>query len=183
MDLNLNNVIMSFGNKEYFERILNDLAYREYLDLMVVYKQIIEDDENGITTRTLTKKELEKAGITIEEIENIAKKNMLARFPAKIESFQGMMTVTNSDNFLGAVAILYSNILKEIAELFNTDFYLLPSSRHEFIVLPKHDMFNVNELRILVKSINHTIVDIEDRLTDNVYYFDNSASEIKVARA
>lgn len=65
-------VIVSMANKDYFLPMLENIAHRYYLDMLVVYKQILDSDEDGFTTRTILTEEVEEAGLTMAELDRIA---------------------------------------------------------------------------------------------------------------
>ena len=67
-----------------------------------------------------------------------------------------------------------SRIRKEIGE---EEFYILPSSKHEVIVMPAHLVTDPMHLVAMVKEVNASSVDEDDRLTDNVYFY-NKDGEI-----
>ena len=54
----------------------------------------------------------------------------------------------------------------------HSDFYALPSSVHEFIIVPGQDQTSLNEYSELVKNINENYVDREEILSDHAYYYD-----------
>lgn len=55
------------------------------------------------------------------------------------------------------------------------DFFILPSSIHEVIVIADCEDIEVKELTELVQSVNAGSVAPEDKLTDSVYRFDGIA--------
>lgn len=88
--------------------------------------------------------------------------------------------LTNNDKFYGAAGILRTDLLRQFAEEQGCDFYILPSSVHELILVPdKHD-FTKTELRDMVKTVNEEQVAVEERLSDDVYYFSRYTGEVEV---
>ena len=75
-----------------------------------------------------------------------------------------MLVVTNEQRQFGASAILYYEDLPD-------EFYMLPSSIHETIILPMNrDTEMESNLKEIVKFVNDTDVDERERLSYNVYY-------------
>jgi hypothetical protein len=62
--------------------------------------------------------------------------------------------------------------LEQVRERLGEDFYILPSSIHELLVLPR-SMMDANELQEMVKCVNATVVNPEDVLSDGVYAYTN----------
>ena len=87
------------------------------------------------------------------------------------ENAYPMYVVTNEKRLLGASIILYEQILKYIYEKIGGEYYILPSSIHEIIVVPKINM-TIYEMKNMVIEINENEVDYLEVLSDNVYCFD-----------
>jgi len=67
---------------------------------------------------------------------------------------------------------LYNDILEQIAGQIGESYYIIPSSIHETIVIPESESPCRQHLLEMVKEINETQVEIEDVLSDNVYFYD-----------
>ena len=66
--------------------------------------------------------------------------------------------------------------LRQIGE----EFYVLPSSIHEVILLPVSYSGNPAELEALVKEVNETCVTPEDYLSGHVYRYFSDTGELKI---
>lgn len=82
-----------------------------------------------------------------------------------------MFVLTNQMGVNGASVILYPNILKEFSELCGSNLYLLPSSIHEFIIVPKYEFIHKEELTRMVQEVNEAQVAEEEILSDHVYEY------------
>lgn len=82
-----------------------------------------------------------------------------------------MYILTNKKKQYGATCILYEGVLREIAQRLQSDFYILPSSVHEVILLPTNNDSDRKELTEMVLEVNNSILSKEDMLSDHVYYF------------
>lgn len=78
--------------------------------------------------------------------------------------------LTNKTGINGAAVILYTDVLKKIAKSFQNDLYLLPSSIHEFLILPKKD-YRKEELEAMVQEVNQTQVLDEEILAQHIYEY------------
>ncbi len=94
----------------------------------------------------------------------------------------GMPTLclTNSSGTNGASMILQKDIMKRIGEILGSDFYVLPSSIHETLLVPSGGM-EVSELSQLVKDVNETQVELCDWLSDKVQYYDRAKGVLENA--
>ncbi|MDF2485276.1 MAG: hypothetical protein K0R46_1444 [Herbinix sp.] len=82
-----------------------------------------------------------------------------------------MYILTNLKGINGASCLLYSNVLNEFSERFQSDFYLFPSSIHELILVPTIDQKSSKEYTDMVREINQTQVAPEEVLSDKIYYY------------
>jgi len=102
------------------------------------------------------------------------KVNLLEREePIAPEDIGGMYVLTNSTGSLGAAALFYPDVKEKAAVLLGGDYYILPSSVHEVILVPAAAGINEKELCDMVKQANRTVVEAHDVLSDNVLLFSN----------
>lgn len=79
--------------------------------------------------------------------------------------------LTNEETYLGAGLIVIGEVVVSLLKKFNnSDFYIIPSSIHEVLVIPA-GAFQMSESEMLdmVKEVNRTQVSEEDFLADHVY--------------
>ena len=60
------------------------------------------------------------------------------------------------------------------------DIVILPASVHECILLPLTDAMDTYYLRSMVREVNVTNVEPEDRLSENVYLYSRTSDEISI---
>lgn len=90
-----------------------------------------------------------------------------------------MYVVSNESKNFGAAAILYDSFLKDFANQTKSDYYILPSSIHEVILVPVQNEENeVVRLQHMVYEVNHSELDSEEILSDSIYLFKRSAGII-----
>ncbi len=87
-----------------------------------------------------------------------------------------MLVLTNEDKVGGANVIANTEVLNKVSEVINDSYYLLPSSVHETIVVPKEVAKEIGmttkELGAMVRDVNSAEVSKEERLSDHIYEFD-----------
>lgn len=66
----------------------------------------------------------------------------------------------------------YREFVDQAAEKLGGDFFVLPSSVHEVILLLDKREMSVRELETMVQEINQAEVQPADRLSDSVYHYD-----------
>ena len=121
----------------------------------------------------------EKIGLSTEELYQTAEKNSPTLLPVKIQTigealgFPGthpeeMLVVTNQELSDGATAIFYPGVAETIRDRLDGDFYVLPSSVHEVLVVPEGDGHTLEHLEEMVKTVNSSAVLRQDKLADHV---------------
>ena len=115
-------------------------------------------------------------------IDEMYQKNILMLTPDEREMLQETLqessemptffVVTNTDRIDGAGVIFYPEFMDSMGELLGNDFFILPSSIHEMLVLPDDGQVDAEMLRDMVKEVNATQVAPAERLTNDVYHFD-----------
>ena len=88
-------------------------------------------------------------------------------------SGEPMTVLTTRGAVNGAGVIFCDSVLRKIWQKIG-DFYILPSSVHEVIVVPVSGGIDRVELTEMVRTINATEVAPEDRLSDQVYLYDRN---------
>ena len=80
--------------------------------------------------------------------------------------------VTNEQMLDGASVLFYPGQMDQIGELLKGDYYILPSSTHEMLVLPDNGEMTSHELKRMVMEVNNSEVRPEEKLADEVYHYD-----------
>lgn len=94
-----------------------------------------------------------------------------------------MFVLTNSSRCNGAAALLSEKTLKQAAHTIGGNFYILPSSIHEVILLPDEDDLEPSSLLEMVQKINAEDVAPTEKLSDTVYYYDVESHQIHYIEA
>lgn len=165
------------------------IVYREFLDLAIVYRVSVGAIDDGTGSYLVNEKILAQAGLTEEELFEVVSSDMrfntvtmgqaLARamgMEDDNEFFDGLdnIFIISNDSLIHGAGVLCSDYLKVVRDRFESDYYILPSSLHEVIVLKAEDGVVPTDLIEMVKEVNSTTVRPEDMLTDAVYKFDGN---------
>lgn len=177
------------------EEWLVDVPYKKFLDLALVFQIRLQNSESGVASTPVTYSILQTLGITAEELmqvgwEQLQKERYVVKdieeiimeflgFDVKDQECSGKeFVMTNEEKFYGAAGMLRIDEMKVFAEKVDDNFYILPSSIHELILVPNNIGLNSEELRSMVKKVNSEKVELEDRLSDSLYYFDREKEEV-----
>lgn len=149
-------------------------------DMVITYYILIEKNADGVASVPVRTKLMEKYGVSVERLHNDALVSSAKLFPVSYMNLADWgngediglpsIIVSNKDMWNGASAIFYPGVMQKLARDINEDFYVLPSSIHEMIVIPC-DGFEEGFLSEMVRSVNEGIVDETDVLTGSVYRY------------
>ena len=165
-------------NKDY----LQEVPYIDFEDLAGVFFYLLEDPAFGNGMIMIRNADIARWGMTAEELYKEALENCPAMLPPVFRSLSDVLDViqpvdegelyllTNEEALYGAAVILYPGLLQELADFIGGDYFVLPSSVHEVILLPDNGEEAEGLLQI-VEEANHTQVAKEEVLIDAVFKY------------
>ena len=184
-------------NKELLEKI----PHRCCLNLAIVYFAVIDNVDNGRGIVTIYNNHLEHWKVGEELLYKLAMKNTPVLYPAELKPMNQvvsdmilkedrdidvdtliahvdsmneqfpMYVLTNTYRSYGASCMLYDGLMRKLALRMNTDFYIIPSSVHELILIPVAEDITRDDLDDMIKSINSTEISKEEVLSDTSYIY------------
>lgn len=189
-------IVYKLVNYQKNKKLLEDVPYKRVLDLAVVFYCLIEQRKGVSATALIHNEHLRIWNVTEDEIYNDALKNTPVLLAGSIVPMSKILSeiagtapvdndekvceytgedilyvLTNSSRVNGAACILYDNLLKKFANDVHSDLYILPSSVHEVIIVPKKNAFDKSELADMVREVNEHGVSQDEILSDNVYEY------------
>ena len=102
----------------------------------------------------------------------------LERELRRVHGEPSMYVMGSCNKQYGAGTILYPGALMEFAQKKERNFFILPCSVHEVILVPDCGRERAQRLQQMVKEVNDTQLDAEDVLSDSVYYFDRNTGKV-----
>lgn len=172
-------IVYKLIRRDANEELLKQIPYEPFLDLAVVYYIQIDNTRFGSAAIQIRNEHLRYWRVEKEEIRRLAEKNTPWIYPVQIRQIVRFMYVaTNEQCSLGAAVMRYPNFREKVRGMIRGDFYILPSSIHEVILVPESFGLEPERMQEMVKEINQTGVALEEVLSDSVYYFDGE--EIRI---
>lgn len=97
-----------------------------------------------------------------------------------IEDNLPVWILSNDKAYLGAAAIFYPGLLEDIRNTLNDDYYIIPSSIHEVLIVSESSSITTEALKMITGEVNKTL-DAKDILSNNIYHYDlkNGFTEVK----
>ena len=191
-----NRIIFCIINTQRNEELLKEIPHREIEDLSIIYKVVFENSTEGNAMMRITNEHMEVWKVREEELWKISEENTKRIFPAEFFTMTSALTeltkgatsvnlfsrntwsqdgrmyvLSNQMRSDGASCLMYLGVLERIAKIIHRNYYILPSSVHEVIVLPDRGGFEVEELNEMIKDINESELDPEDILSDHCYKY------------
>ena len=177
-------------NRKANEELLREMPYVPYLDLAIVFYVLLDADVCGMAAMPVKEENLKLWNATKEQVYEEACRNTQRLLPCEFQTMRSVISeltdkeapegedvlyvLGNRLRSFGAAAILYPGRLEEIGEYLGENYYVLPSSVHETIVVRESAAPGKAFLRAMVTEINETQVDEEEVLSNGAYYYDRA---------
>lgn len=88
-----------------------------------------------------------------------------------------MYVLTNEWKLKGASALLYPELIEDIAQEENSDLIVIPSSIHEILIVEASGM-DKDGISLMVQEVNSQQVDEQERLSDHAYFYKRGSMQI-----
>ena len=194
-------------DREWNEERLADKVVTEHGDFAAYYAVNLKENEEGIGSIPVTISLMNEWGVSAEQIQTDAmaadrkrgvilmdmnemvKSMIFGEEPENLlnekldmEAIENpMFCLTNAQKMNGASLLLQEDIRKQIAECLGSDYFVLPSSIHEVLILPDNGLFEVPELNAMVNEVNDTQVERQEQLSDKVQFCDGKTAVMENA--
>lgn len=185
-------------NREKNADFLREAPYEEFLDLAVVPYVRIYDRKIGNGLIMVRNEHLRLWGKDACEVLETARKNthdhdgfdlrhivdilgsLGTAMPAVDEQDFPMYVATNSKMSNGAAVLTMNDKLREYADVMGGDYYVIPSSVHELILIPRRmSCPEGSEIDDLIKEVNTNHLGPDDVLADHAYLY-SSKDEVLI---
>lgn len=198
-------IVFKLINYNANRKLLSLVPHKKILDLAMVFYCMIEKNDEGNTTALIYNSNMSHWNVKEEDVYRTAMNNTARILPASITEMSRLLetyddydkienigldkediencqlyVLTNDCRINGAACMLYENMLKDFADKIESNLYILPSSIHEVIILPKYAMFNKQELVNMVREVNSEGVAIDEVLSYTVYEYDRETGELSM---
>lgn len=180
---------------------LKDKPHTAYGELAATYRIRVMAEEEMTGSAVVTNDMLQTWGITKEQLHQDTIQAESVRNPAGLYRMDDLLfaseqrnlleageplhagslpiyVLTNQDKTDGAGVIVQDGILEKVGGLMGADFYMLPSSIHEVLILPDDGGMDIKELQKMVREVNATQVAPDEVLSDKVQYYDRAAKTL-----
>ncbi len=201
------NITMKMVAAKTNKMLLKERPATRIDDLAVFYQIEIGGVADGRASIPVTNEILARWDVPLADIHQLAIENTERLFPSRLTSMEAavfgveenflsgdeysqsalpLLVLTNNELNGGACAIANPDILNRISEVVNDSFYILPSSVHEVILVPKEAARQVGmstkELGVMVRQVNGHEVSREEQLSDHIYEYDKDRKVLETVK-
>ena len=192
--------------REKNKDMLAEMPYIDFLDLAICFYYAYHSDTLGDGTIPIYNSHMELWETCTAELFGLAKRNTQKLFPwvcsslaevlgemggqgtgpedaAEQEQFlreMPLQVLSNAKRTHGAICMLYPGVLERVAQEIGGDFFILPSSIHEVIILPDMGNKDYEELRGMIREVNRTQVAPEEVLSDTLYRYRRTEGRVTI---
>lgn len=173
-DVMKNKLVMEVVSAEANAELLETIPHKDIEDMAVVYRFDVKDIVGEGATVIVTNKMLDNYGVTPEQLHADAVKNAPEIRPIVIQGMaevlakqmgvedlemlglnippeqEQIFVASVPDNVHGAGVLAYEDFMDKAAERAGGDFYILPSSIHEVLIVPDNGMMDLAALENMV---------------------------------
>ncbi len=204
-------IVCRLVSRDRNRKLLENIPYIPFLDMIITFYYLAMEDEDGIGSIRISNNLTDIWNISTQELYRLAIKNTIELFPRifcplpcmieavmlnkKVSEIPDYILnvdfmiekdmpyiLTNRSGINGAVAMIYPECLKEIGGELGVDFYILPSSIHEIIIVPDCGCIKSSELEAMVHEVNENCVTMEEVLSENIYYYSVENNTVEVCK-
>lgn len=176
--------------REWNAKLLQQRPHTLIADLAVTYHILLGHEDDATASAAVTNQMMDAWGTTVEELHSLALSNMTTLLPSEFMSMHDvlkgimgeeademmpeespMFVLSNSKRVYGAAALLDKKNMQKIIDLVGKDFYILPSSVHEVIILQAIVQADPACLNAMICDINMSQVAADERLSNHAYRY------------
>lgn len=192
-------------NKQLNEKLLEGVPHRVFIDMAIVCMVEIEMPGEQTGSVLIHNNHICMWGVHREQLLEDAIANTLMRNGSVIvkmeemisriyesmrgpdmqrdEDFEemlacpcGLYVLSNERQLYGAASIIFPEVRNDLVKKTGGDFYMIPSSVHELIIMPSNIGGNISGLNEMINEVNRTMVSRDEVLSDHAYLY-NSKSD------
>lgn len=185
------------------ENLLQRIPHKLMEDMAIVYRIILDRTEDGTNTILVTNNLINQMGVTPEQLHQDALENAQKIRPAELNTLRDTLVelvgpemvsfmdedgpeskifvATVDDKMHGAGVIAYQEFMNEVSEKVGGDFYIIPASVHEVLIVPDLPNMDIKSMEDMIHTVNATELRPEDILSEKLYHYDSKEKVFEMA--
>lgn len=191
-------IVMKLINAEKNKYLLKSVPHILIYDLAIVFVCNVSDVMNEYAAILIYNQHLSLWNVDTDALYEVAKINSPKLLPPHLDNlhdvFQhitdeslpfleelGINILTNHKKVYGATCMVYPDLLEEIADIFEDDVIIIPSSVHDLLVFPKNNLprgYTLEDIDMMIQDVNETELTDSEVLSDHVYWYHRDTKKI-----
>lgn len=165
------------------------VPYFEFHDLVIAIRYEISNTDDYIKSCFVDYSMMDLLDVSVCELLDRAFDNDTYYFTPLSDFAPGIMppdgyisplVVRSEREHNGASFIMHSELMEDLAENVKCDFYIIPSSVHELIIIPVDFGLDADSIKEMIKAINSEVLSTEEKLSDSLYLWDCEKCEVTI---
>lgn len=182
------NLVIKLLGKEEAKKLSREVVRCPYMDFTMVFDILIMLGRGSCVTCRVKEADIKRWQVDVKDLVEAAGEFMPQRFPALLQTMEEVMeelgegrgaplgeciyVLTNESRYWGASVLLYEDCLREVGGRLQEDFYVIPSSVHEVILLPVSKAPDCLRINQMIREINRTQLKEEEVLGEAAYLYE-----------
>lgn len=169
---------------------LKTVPHMNIIDLALTYHIQFFKEDGIFGNVTITNDILSTLGVTKEQLHSDAMENAVRLYkpfiiplrsyvseyfnikPVIVDQKNSILIITNQLQQYGASVLFYPNTLEYVSKLLGGDYYLIPSSIHDWLACRCEEEDNYRIVLDAVHEVNKRLLKKQEWLSDMVYHYD-----------
>lgn len=98
------------------------------------------------------------------------------------DNYDYVFSIHNDHDHMHGHMLAHSEVLEQIGSLLSdNNYYILPSSKHELLIVLDDGSKSVKELREMVQYVNEKVVSAKDLLSDKILHYNSKEKVLELA--
>ncbi len=181
-----NHIVYRLVHFKRNQELLKQVPHIPFLDLAIIFCCLLSAEPEKNASILIQNSHMHVWNVDTQTLYQLAKKNtpflmqqrcdLLSHLLSDFSSTSGsapcpLYVLTNEQRFYGAACILYEELLSDLSRKLRKDFYLIPSSIHEVLLIPAAPGMEREFFNHMIQEVNTAYLIPEEILSDHVYYY------------
>ena len=191
-------IVMKLVNAEKNKRLLQHVPHILVYDLAIVFLCSVSNFHREYATILIYTPHLKLWDVKVSDLYEAALENSPNLLPPRLDNLHDVFEhvtneslpfledlnisiLTNQIRIHGATCMVYPGLLEEIADIYEDDVAIIPSSIHDVLVFPKSNLpegYDFEYLNDMIQEVNETQLTDDEVLSDHVYWYHRDTKEI-----
>ena len=191
-------IVMKLINTSKNKHLLKSVPHILVYDLAIVFVCDVSDMMQEYATILIYNQHLRLWDVDAETLFEVAKENSPQLLPPRIDNLHdvfeyitdeslpfleelNMSILTNHKKIYGATCMVYPDLLGEIADIFEDDVIIIPSSVHDLLIFPRNNLpsgYTLEDIDTMIQEVNETVLADAEVLSDHTYWYHRDTKEI-----